>query len=146
MTAGSGDGAVGAFMEALRERDWARLADVLHDELSWTLMSYELPGPATMDRATALRMLPELLAVFDEGSPRMALGRMIIQGDCMAVECEGSGSFRNGTPYRNRYAIIFEVVDQRIRTMREYMDTGHMASMLAAAQEPAGPATERRSS
>jgi ketosteroid isomerase-like protein len=60
---------------------------------------------------------------------------MIAEGDWVVVESEGTGSFQNGRPYRNRYAIVFEIVDGRLRTIREYMDTGHMASMLSAATQ-----------
>ena len=125
---------VRAFTRALGERDWEVLPDLLADDLSWTLMAYELPGPGTMDRESALRLLPEILSAFADHSPVMELGLMIAEGDWVAVEAEGSGSFRDGTPYRNRYSILFEIVDGRARTIREYMDTGHMASMLATAQ------------
>ena len=126
---------VRSFVRAVGDRDWERLADLLAEDLSWTLMSYELPGPGTMDRDSALRLLPGMLAAFADDSPRMELGLMVAEGDWVVVESEGTGSFRSGTPYRNRYAIVCEVVEGRVRTVREYMDTGHMASMLAAAQQ-----------
>ena len=125
---------VRSFVRALSDRDWERFAGLLDEDLSWTLMSYELPGPGTMDRESALALLPGLLAAFADDSPRMELGLMIAEGDWVAVESDGTGSFKDGTPYRNRYAILFEIVDRRVRTIREYMDTGHMATMLSAAQ------------
>lgn len=126
---------VRAFTEALGERDWERWASLLDEQFSWTMMAYELPGAGTLDRDSALALLPEILAGFADDSPRMALGSMIAEGDWVAVEAEGTGSFANGTPYRNRYSIHYEIVAGRVRTIREYMDTGHMASMLSAAQQ-----------
>jgi len=79
--------------------------------------------------------LPELLSVLADDSPRMELGLMIAEGDWVVVESEATGSFRNRTPYSNRHAIVFEIVDGRVRTIREYMDTGHMASVLSAAAQ-----------
>jgi len=35
----------------------------------------------------------------------------------------------------SRYAILFEIADGGVRTIREYMETGHIASMLSAAQQ-----------
>jgi hypothetical protein len=59
---------VRSFVAALADRDWGRLADLLAEDLRWTLMSYELRGPGTMDRDGAVRLLSEALSVFSDDS------------------------------------------------------------------------------
>jgi ketosteroid isomerase-like protein len=49
------------------------------------------------------------------------------------MEGRGEGRFVNGAPYENRYVVVHEVVDGRLRTVREYMDTQHAATMFAGA-------------
>ena len=132
MTADAKDTAC-AFITALTTRDWDGLAQLLASGFSYTVQSYDLPGGGTaMDGAAMLQILPGLLTVFDDTSPRMEIKHLVSDGQWVVVEGQGSGSFRDGSPYQNRYALVFEVVDGKVRTLREYMDTGHMEKRLAA--------------
>jgi ketosteroid isomerase-like protein len=69
----------------------------------------------------------------EDGSPRMTITRLFRDGDRVVMEGRGEGRFRNGAPYDNRYVIVHEVVEGRLKTVREYMDTQHAASMFATA-------------
>lgn len=126
---------VRAFVDALDRKDVESLANQIAPDVSYTLMGYELPELDGLDRDALLQSLPDMMAMFEDDSPRVKITNMISQGDWVVVESEGSGSFRNGTPYKNRYGVFFEVVDGKIRTIREYMDTQHRATLLAAATE-----------
>ena len=123
---------VSAFVDALNARDWATLNGLFHDELAYTVMGFDLPGAGTMDKTTALAVLPGMFAMFATGSPRLSIIRLIREGQWVALEAEGSGEFLDGSSYENRYSNIFEVVDGRVRTLHEYMDTQHMAALLQA--------------
>ena len=129
---------VTTFNEALGRRDWATFASVLGEDLRYTVMSFHLPGGgASMDRPTLLATLPRMLELFAPGSPRLEFTHVTVDGEWIVVEMEGTGEFVNGAEYRNRYANVYQVRDGLIRTVREYMDTGHMAQLLSALSPPA---------
>lgn len=128
---------VRAFIDTLNRRDWDRFGELFAEDASYTVQGYELPGAGTMDRETALQVLPGLLSLFDEDSPCVEITHMIAEGAWVLAEAQGTGAFRDGTRYENRYANVYEVVDGRIRTIREYMDTQHMANLLAAVTQVA---------
>jgi hypothetical protein len=121
------------FGEAIMRRDFERLAELLHDDLSYEICGIELPGAGVFDKPTILETLPAVLSLFEEGGPRMTVTRAFHDGDWIIAESTGAGRFRNGTEYDNRYVILYEIVDGRVRTVREYMDTQHAARLFAAA-------------
>ncbi|KAA9160887.1 hypothetical protein FPZ12_015880 [Amycolatopsis acidicola] len=122
---------VRAYVDAVNRKDWDRAGELLAPDVGYTILGYDFPGSGTMDRETALRTLPGVMSLFDENSPRLEITHLIAEGPWALVEAQGSGTFLDGTPYENRYATVYEVVDGRIRTVREYMDTQHMAGLLA---------------
>jgi ketosteroid isomerase-like protein len=125
---------VRAFVDALNRHDWDRVGKLMTPDFSYTIMSYHLPGAQTpMDGETMLKLLPEMLsALFGETGPQLELVRVVAEGTWVVAEARGSGFFRDGSPYANRYANFYEVVGDRVRTLREYMDTQHTAQSFAA--------------
>ena len=122
-----------AFVDALNRRDWERVGRLITPDFSYTIQSYHLPGAATpMDGETMLKVLPQMLALFDETGPQLEISRLVAEGTWVVAEAQGSGYFRDGSPYANRYANVYEVVDGRVRTLREYLDTQHTAQSFAA--------------
>lgn len=124
---------VRAFVEALNRKDWEVLGSLLADDMTYTVMGYDLPGTGTQDKNTMLQTLPSTLGIFDDASPRLKITNIIVDGTWVLAEQQGTGAFRNGTRYENRYANVFEVVGGKVRTVREYMDTQHMAGLIASA-------------
>jgi ketosteroid isomerase-like protein len=121
------------FNDAISRHDFDRLAALLDDGATYEVCGIELQGAGVFDKATMLQVLPGMLGLFEHGSPRMTITRMFRDGDWVIMEGVGEGTFRNGAAYDNRYIIVFEVVDGRVRTVREYMDTQHAATLFAAA-------------
>ncbi|WP_217238022.1 nuclear transport factor 2 family protein [Streptomyces sp. AC555_RSS877] len=129
---------VRAFVDALNRHDWERVAQLITPDFRYTIQAYDLPGAEKpMDGATMLEVLPKMLALFDGAGPQLEITRLVAEGTWVVAEARGSGSFRDKSPYDNRYANVYEIVDDRIRTLREYMDTQHMALSFAAATSPA---------
>lgn len=126
------------FNQALERRDWELFASVLGEDLSYTTMSFDLPGGGVpMDRATVLATLPGMVdQVFAPGSPRLELTHVTADGEWLVAELDGTGEFVNGAAYRNRYANVYQVRGGLIRTVREYMDTGHMARLFSELAPP----------
>jgi uncharacterized protein len=129
---------VTAYNEALNAKDWDRFAELLHPELSYEIMSFHLPGGgSTMDKATTVQMLPGMVStIFDADGPRIEIKHLVGEGDWVVAEAHGTGTLVEGTPYENRYALVYEVVDGQIKTAREYMDTQQMAGLLAKVMPP----------
>jgi uncharacterized protein len=124
---------VSDFHEAVTRRDFARIAELLHEDATYEVCGIELVGAGVFDRAAMLENLPQALAAFAEGSPRMTITKRFRDGDWVIIEGTGSGRFRNGMPYDSRYVVVHEIADGRLRTIREYMDTQHAATLFAAA-------------
>lgn len=120
------------FADALTSRRWNDLADLMHDDMVYTVMGYDLPGAGSLSKAEMLAALPDLLSMFADDSPRLHVLRMIAEGEWVVVEAEGVGSLADGRPYVNRYAHVIEIVDGRVRTFNEYMDTQHMSLLMSA--------------
>ena len=56
--------------------------------------------------------------------------RIFSKGEWVAAETEGVGMLSNGNEYHNRYAWIFEIRDDKIYTLREYMDSHYILKQL----------------
>ena len=121
--------------EAVTKRDLARLAELFDDELRYEICGIEMPGAGVFDKDAILESFPEVLRLFEDGSPRMTVTRTFRDGDWVIAESTGAGRFCNGTEYDNRYVIVYEIVGGRVRTVREYMDTQHAARLFAAAAQ-----------
>jgi uncharacterized protein len=124
------------FGDAVARRDFARLAELLADDVGYEICGIEMPGAGVFDKRTILERFPEVLSLFEDGGPTMTITRMFHDGDWVIAESTGAGRFRNGTEYDNRYIIVYEIVDGQIRTVREYMDTQHGAVLFAQAGGP----------
>ncbi|MER5435752.1 nuclear transport factor 2 family protein [Streptomyces sp. NPDC002588] len=124
---------VRAFVDALNEQDWERVKDLITPDFGYTIQAYDLPGAGEpMDGETMLTVLPRMLALFDANGPRLRITHLVGEGTWVVAEAVGSGSFRDGSRYDNRYANVYEVVGDRVRTVREYMDTQHTARSFEA--------------
>jgi uncharacterized protein len=58
-----------------------------------------------------------------EGPFKMTAERFIADDDYVAVECRGNVTTKMGTPYNNRYCMVFRLEDGKIKELTEYMDT-----------------------
>ncbi|MER6560587.1 nuclear transport factor 2 family protein [Streptomyces sp. NPDC001027] len=126
---------VRAFVDALNRQDFGRVGELITPDFSYTIMAYDLPGAQMpMGGETMLKVLPGMLALFDETGPQLELTRLVAEDGWVVAEARGSGFFRDGSPYANRYANFYEVADGRVRALREYMDTQHTATSFAAVQ------------
>ena len=121
------------FGAAITNRDFARLAELLDDDAVYEIAGIEMEGAGVFSKETLLARMPAVLTLFEEGSPRLTITHTFRDGDWIITEATGAGRFANGSTYDNRYVIIYEIVDGRVRTVREYMDTQHAARIFAQA-------------
>lgn len=123
---------VRSFTAAVSAHDVERMRELLADDCTYEICGFELPGAGAYIKAQILEILPGVLSLFEDGSPEVEIVQLIGEGPWVACESTAGGRFRNGVAYENRYVILYEVVDGRVRNVREYMDTQHAASLMAS--------------
>jgi len=63
---------------------------------------------------------------------RLAVLRIIADGDHVVVEAKGSATTKTGKPYNNEYCFVFRVADGKVAAITEYLDTELAAQALVA--------------
>jgi ketosteroid isomerase-like protein len=125
---------VGDFFAALGASEWDRLrSEFLADDASWTMMAPSMPGGPVLDDADAIiAFFSAGGEVFAEGDgPVVTINRILTDGDAAAVEGVGNGPLRNGKQYANVYHFAVDTKDGKIVAIREYMDSHHVATVMA---------------
>lgn len=122
------------FEEALNSGDLEKIRSCFHPEATWTPMTKaNIPGMGVHRGRKGIvdEFLAPVRGLFVEGDPKNRIENLFGKGDFVLVETHGTGTFRNGRSYDNRYAWIVEVKDGMIFAIREYMDTAYIASITS---------------
>jgi uncharacterized protein len=121
---------VRSFFETLSSGDLDRLASFFDAGSAWTVCATAIPGAGTHQGSAIIEeFLRPVRGMFEPGEPKVELTNMVAAGRWVAVEAVGRGRFRNGPRYENRYSFWIEVDGQKIRTIREYMDSHYVATL-----------------
>ena len=100
------------------------VASMTADATWWVSGSIEgMSG--TYDRDAFGPLMAGAAALYREGRLQITPSAMIAEGDKVAVEAESFATMADGRIYRNRYHLLVEVSDGKVRRVREYMDTLH---------------------
>jgi len=123
---------VRSFLETLSTGDLDRLAPFLHEDATWTVCARVIPGAGTHRgrRVILEEFLRPVRGMFAPGEPKVTPTNVVANGRWVAVEAIGRGHFRTGTPYENQYSFWIEVDGGAIRTVREYMDSHYVATVV----------------
>ena len=122
------------FEEGLNSDNLEKIRPFFHPEATWRPMtSAPIPGMGTHKGRKGIvdEFLGPVRGLFVDGDPQLEITSLIGKGDLVAVETHGTGKFRNGRTYDNRYAWIVEVKDDMIFAIREYMDTAYIQSITS---------------
>lgn len=124
---------VGGFFETMGRGDFDRLrSEFLTDESSWTMMAPSMPGGPVMESGDAIvAFFAGGGEVFVDGGPAITIKRILVDGDHAAVEAEGQGRLHSGKQYSNVYHFAIDTKDGRVLAVREYMDSHHVATVMA---------------
>ena len=122
---------VRSFFATLSTGDLDLVAAFFDDDSTWTVCGTAIPGAGT-HRGPAIveEFLRPVRGLFEPGQPKVELTNMVAAGGWVAVEAIGRGRFRSGTPYENQYAFWLQVDGATIRTIREYMDSHYVATLV----------------
>jgi len=120
------------FFETLSSGDLEALRPQLHEDASWEATGRTIPGAGiTRGRDTIIdAFLAPVRGLFVPGDPKIVIIRIFRSAEWVAAETEAVGKLANGNDYHNRYAWIFEIRDDKIYALREYMDTAYILEQL----------------
>jgi len=124
---------VSDFFETMGRGDFDRLrSEFLTDGSSWTMMAPSMPGGPVMESGDAIvAFFAAGGEVFVDGGPEVTITRILVDGDHAAVEAEGHGKLHSGRDYSNVYHFAIDTKDGRVLAVREYMDSHHVATVMA---------------
>lgn len=122
------------FEEALNSGDLEKMRPYFHSDATWTPMAKTgIPGTGVHRGRKGIvdEFLGPVRGLFVDGDPKNKIENLFGKGDFVLAETHGTGTFRNGKTYDNRYAWIVEIRDDMIFAVREYMDTAYIASITS---------------
>ena len=118
---------VAHFFQCFSAADAAGALELLDDEASWRVMGREggLPMSGEMDKDAISVLIGTVKEVIPNGLNLIPTG-WTAEGDRVALEMESYGEMINGNVYQNRYHFLITVTNNKITSLREYMDTYHV--------------------
>ncbi len=109
------------------EACWERVAD----DANWKLMARatDYPYPSDYTKASYRKLVADSAKDFPTGL-RFTITGTTAEDDRVAIEAESYGVTRAGTLYNNLYHLLVLLEKDRIKTVREYLDSGHASEVL----------------
>jgi ketosteroid isomerase-like protein len=123
---------VRSFFDTLSSGDLERLRPLLHERATWTVMAKGIPGAGETKGRNAIidDFLAPVRGMFEDGDPKVSIVNLISQGSLVAAETRGLGRLKNGKTYDDLYCWMIEVEDEKIRALREYMDSYYISTLM----------------
>lgn len=116
-----------AFFGALGAGDFAAARELMAEDMSWKVMGTGVPGAGEHVGPDAIfATIGPIRALFEPGSPAISLDKLTSNDTTVVMETRGSGRFKDGRPYDNRYAMSIDVENGKVVALREYMDTHYV--------------------
>jgi uncharacterized protein len=111
------------------EACWDRVAE----DADWKLIARasDYPYPADYTKASYRKLVADSANEFPTGL-RFTITGTTAEDDRVALEAESYGMTRAGKLYNNRYHLLVLLEQDKIRTVREYLDSGHASEVLGS--------------
>ncbi|MBP8232154.1 MAG: nuclear transport factor 2 family protein [Rhizorhabdus sp.] len=113
------------FLEAFSSGDVDRLKTMMTDDGTWWVSGSIEGMSGSYGRDPLADLLRAVKPVYKEGSLRITPTSMIAEADRVAVEASCEEELADGRIYANRYHFLFEIADEKVQRVKEYMDTLH---------------------
>ena len=109
----------------------AHLSELLADDVVWWVPQGSKLGGTRRGKAAVLELMGRAFSLFAPGeTPRIEIGRMIAEDDCVCVQLQVKALTAKGGDYHNYYNLVFEVRDGQIAHVDEYIDTAYANERL----------------
>ena len=115
-------------LSCMNEQDYERLWDeYLTEDSTWTLIA---KGTEPMRGRAISDFFAGGGSIFEAGAPTIEVTGVTVEGERVAIEGTGRAKLRNGRDYDNTYHFLVIVRDGRALSVREYMDSAHVADVF----------------
>lgn len=106
---------------------WDRVAD----DATWKLIARasDYPYPSDYTKASYRKLVEDSVKDFPSGL-RFTITGTTAEDDRVAIEAESYGMTRSGKLYNNMYHLLLLLDNGKIKTVREYLDSGHATEVL----------------
>lgn len=120
------------YYEHVSNGERAQADALIADDATWWIAGDPAQFPIAGRRPIAEHqaMLRRWVAPSLPNGVRTRITGMTAEGDRVAVEMENQAQTAAGKLYNNRFHLLFEVRDGKIRAVREYLDTLHAEAVL----------------
>lgn len=120
------------FLKVYSTGDVHRIGECLHDDVSYWVAGTIAGISNTYNKTQMLALLNQVTSVYKQGALQITPSSMICEGQRVAVEAESHAELRNGRVYNNFYHFVFELEGDKIKLIKEYLDTQHVYDTFVA--------------
>ena len=125
---------VTAFISAMSEGNTEAIINAYHPEGRVETMGNTLiSGSRGLDEIKSFA--PAVLEAFP-AKLSFNIKHITAEANRVAVEAESNGIHVSGKHYNNQYHFLFEIKDEKIYRLKEYMDTELVTDILCGGQRP----------
>jgi ketosteroid isomerase-like protein len=119
------------FVEAFSRGNIEAAKAVVADDATWWIPgSLPVSGTYRGKKGIFEEFLGKAGALFQPNSVSIQVRNAIAEGDLVAVEWIARGKTAKGKNYENYYHLMFEVKNDKIQAIREYVDTLYAKEVL----------------
>jgi ketosteroid isomerase-like protein len=128
------------FFATLSTGDLAAIGEFFTDETIWQVNDVARGIPTQRGRNAIISdfFRPIREGLFEPGDPKISIRRLIADGDWVVAEATAFGRLLNGKQYINEYVFVMQVVGDKIRYVREYLDSDYAHAISADAAGATG--------
>lgn len=120
------------FMTTFSGGDVEKILGSMTDDATWWVAG-NIPGiSGTKDKAGFGEMLGGIAENTTTGAIKLTPLAFTAEGERVAVETESYAELKNGRVYNNLYHFVFIVRDDKIASVKEFLDTEHTTAVFVA--------------
>ena len=120
------------FLRVFSSGDVPAILDRLADGATWWVSGKAEGFAGTKSKEEMGKVLESVVTMYRAGALRVTPVTMIAEGDRVVVEVEAYGELTNGRVYNPESLWILEVEDDKVTSVREYLDTQHAQDVFFA--------------
>jgi hypothetical protein len=124
------------FFDTLGTGDFAAIGEFFTDDSVWQVNDVRRGLPSQRGRKAIIDdfLQPVREGLFEPGDPKIEVRRLLAEGDWVTAETTGRGKLLNGNDYENQYVFVIQVDGDKVRFLREYMDSDYAHAISAGSR------------
>jgi len=116
------------FMAAFSAGDVKTVGEIMHPDGTWWVAG-AFPLSGTYTREEFLKLLGQVTVAL-KGPIKLTPKAFTAESNRVAVETDSLAHTNSGRTYANQYHFLFEIRDNKILRIKEYLDTMHANAIL----------------